>query len=73
MTITPQMLEAKHIAMAAIIDNVKSEVANVQADNHRLRVVLLEAKIAIEYLHRLYAPTGSTNTALVRIEEALAE
>lgn len=73
MTVTPQMLEAKHIAMTAIVENVKSEVANVQADNHRLRVVLLEAKLAIEYLHRLYAPTGSTKTALVRIEEALAE
>ena len=73
MTITPQMMEAKHIAMTAIVENVKSEVANVQRDNHRLRLALVEAKLAIEYLHEKFQPTGSTNTALVRIEEALAE
>ena len=63
-----------------MIENIRKRVSETQEaadevgrDNHNLRVLLLEAKLAIEYLHRLYAPTGSSNTALTRIEEALAE
>jgi hypothetical protein len=64
-----------------LVENIKHTVQHalaaaedVKRDNHRLRMALIEAKLAIEYLHEQPrpGPTGATNTALARIEAVLA-
>lgn len=40
-------------------------------ENERLREVLAEAKLQIEYLHDRFKQTGSGNAVIARINEAL--
>lgn len=47
------------------------DTANWRAECAYLRSVLTEARAQIEYLHGKFQPTGSGNTVLTRIEEAL--
>lgn len=74
---TRRMMDAETEARIASLDTkIKTTVAvsnQVREDNHRLRMALVEAKLAIEYLHEKFGPTGSTNTALMRIEGVLSE
>jgi hypothetical protein len=65
--------EARIASLGAQIKTTVAVSNQVREDNHRLRMALVEAKLAIEYLHEKFGPTGSTNTALVRIENVLSE
>ena len=47
-------------------------VKSIIEDRDRLRAILAEARLQIEYLHEKFGETGSGNAVLARITEALS-
>jgi hypothetical protein len=66
-------IEGRIRSIQATVENTKAEAEAIRRDNHCLRVTLLEAKLAIEFLHDKSWPTGYSASVLQKIEAALAE